>query len=224
MAQKVRVEYGRKVTDNFDSKTISGAIEVDLLDGEHWQEVYDGIYAALKTKVDGLAGKSDAPLQSQQHRNPVAPVQQPAFQPMPGENIQQRPAMEEGQVYQHPAPSNQSGGTVFEIQENAPYAFTNCKVFKKEIGTNRWGKYEGSLRIGNREQIPGDYVTAKTNEAPLIAKMQGIEEQQFVDVKGYFKAWKGNENRPEPKFDFIVQEITKTGAQSYATAASGPQL
>lgn len=225
MTQKVRVEYGRKVSENFDSKTVSGSIEVDLTENEHWQEVYDAIYSGLKTKIDGLLGAAQGdPRQSVQHANPQPqqPVQQPAFQSLPGENIQPKPmTMDEGQVYQHPVAQN--GGTVYDIVPDAAYAFTNCKVFKQESGINRWGKMEGNIRIGNRDQIPGGFVSAKSTEAPIVARMKAIQEQEYVDVKGYFKPWKGNESRPEPKFDFIVQEINKTGAQTYATSA-GPTL
>lgn len=194
MADRITVEYSRKETrkvgDDFVTMQLGGAVETDVQDGVGWPDAYEAAYVTYRLKVDTLFDES-----MPQRVSNATPTAVNNMTQLPGEKI---------------APKAASNG-IAGIVENEDRSFTGCKVFNVEVRKARTGNTWVRVRIGNRDQIPGQYVTAKSFEPLIVQKLKALEEGDFINVEGFFQGWQGNEDRDEPKFDFVVQRVEKNG-------------
>lgn len=220
---KVRVEYGRKVTRDFDSTHLGAAVEVEIDENLSYNEVYSSLYSSVRKQVDALL-EGESPTKTDWASRAIAEnTERMAPKAMPGEkisggyneNVLNTIARQTGgQV----VPFNRfdSSATTADIEDGEKVEVTKAKVFaNKQTGrvaeitpTSRGGE-RVTIRIGNRDQIPGQYITAKTFDQGIGDKMKGLRDGDFVHIKGYFDAWNGNENREVPKYDLVVQELER---------------
>lgn len=193
-ADRIQVSYSKKVSQQtgdgkFETMSLGGSVEFDVPDKVEWQEAYEGAYVTYKLIVDQLLDEA-AP------KPQVVEVQPKTI---PGETIAPKTS-----TWTAPQPP-QAVGNIEPIVEGVARAFTACKVFGVDVATTRNGKEWAKVRIGNREQIPGQYVSAKSFEPPIVNKLKALKEGDFIDVDGYFEPWKIDPN----KYDLVVQRVEK---------------
>ena len=182
---RIGVEYSRKVGRDYGSQGFRVSWEFDIPDDANIQEESGRAFAYLKQIVDIQAAESAQP-----HVTPEMSSGPTRTSPV-------------AQVTEELSQSER-------IVPNAPVAVTHCRVFKVEQG--KWSKSKVpfvKVRIGNEQQIPGQYVDAIAEDAAIMAKIiDGIQlrEGDYVDVKGYYQPWRTNAE----KFDLKVQAIDRT--------------
>lgn len=201
--ERIQVAYSRKVSlqvsdGKFETISLGGSVEFDV-NGEQWQDAYEGAYVTYKLIVDQLLDES---LPKPTVAAALPPVEPPHVvnnvATLPGESIAPKPA---GSSWTTPPPPP------VEIVANAPVAFTHCKVFNVDVKMGKNGEW-AKIRIGNRDQIPNQYTTAKSFEPQIVARLKALNEGDYVDVAGYFTPWQIDAS----KFDLVVQRIDRSQA------------
>lgn len=194
--ERIQVAYSRKVSTQvsdgkFETVSLGGSVEFDV-NGESWQDAYEGAYVTYKLIVDQLLDESLPKVA------PVAPTT------LPGENIAPKPPLPEASA---PATSSWAAppDRAAPIVPNEPVEYTGCKVFKVELKQGKKGEW-AKIRIGNRDQIPNQYADAKSFEPQIVARLKALAEGDMVDVRGYWTPWSIDAS----KFDLVVQAVDRS--------------
>lgn len=178
---RVSVEYSKKVSiqvadGKYETVSLGGSVAVDVAEGQSWQDAYEAGYVTFKLIVDQLIDEA----------MPKASVTT-----LPGEKIAPKPQSS----WSAPQPHQQ-------VQANEPVAFSGCRVFKVETALTKTNKEYAKVRIGHQD-IPGQYITAKSFEPQVVNRLKGLRADDIVDIRGYFDPWRSDNT----KFDLMVQSV-----------------
>lgn len=237
MGNSTLVNYTRKFTNklgdgSFESVELGGSVELELspiadIDEatSGWDQLADKFIETVEAKVlasaEALMGRprdetsqveqtpqtKDAALTKwvkKQVDTNTATIQK---------GITQRASQLPGERFQKPPQRQRPEVTTADITEGEAVAFDDVKVFhdnsQTKIGRTKAGKKFGMLRLGKRDEIPGDYVTGKSFDPEVVPQIEAIigdEENgpvQNVDVYGYFEA----RNNDPDVFDLVIQGV-----------------
>lgn len=105
--------------------------------------------------------------------------------------------------------------TIAEPVADGAVHFTGCRVMFNPKESDRSAKKPSvRLRIGNGEQIPGQYIDVKSFDPQMMSELLRFRQGDIVDVRGAWdKPWKTGkktaEGTDEIQWDVIVEGIER---------------
>lgn len=200
MADRIRVSYGRKITQqigsDFDTVQVGGEWESDIPEGRSMEDAYAESYDRFKVVVEAFF--EDRPKPVQPERKDTGSWghsemrESPHPRELPGEKL--------------------SGGgsepmPVVEIEEGVHTEYENQKVWEvKPVQKTTNGKDYIVARVGLKGGPipPKGYARVKSYNPFLINKIKGLREGDYVDIQGTFEGWDGREGR---MYDFVPTAV-----------------
>lgn len=151
----------------------------------------------------------------QNPRAPQPPAQRQAPPPPPPGRVPRQQGGGRSHQQQGPVP------TFADIKEGEPVYYEKCKVFKNEDRTKN--KPQRAVRIGKSgpqglpaesykpDGTPEQYTWARTFDGAVIADLENIPVQSFINVWGTWRGWSDNETRIQngepPMFDLMLEAV-----------------
>lgn len=235
MGNSVSVTYTRRYTDkgvdgSFETIELGGTSSVDLPEDVGPEDVsaaWDTLYDEFVQKVEGRALETSEAVFGKRQLVELQSETQAAEPETQDERlskwvsksvkeetdkIRNKVATIPGEKFAKPPQQTNSDTIPLEtIVEGEAVSFKGVRVFydnsQTKVDKTRAGKKYGMLRIGQRGEIPGDYVTAKSFEPDIVADIESLlgakPRPQTVDVYGYFEP---RSNNPEV-FDLVIQGL-----------------
>lgn len=198
MTERIRVQYGRKTTQqlgtDFETAHLGGEWEFDVPDGADIQAEYGKAYAVIKEVVEGFFDGGKASPKVSNVTN-VTPAPTPPARTMPGESF----------ARQAPTPSAEP---TVEIMEGNQYEFQNQRVWEVRQEVSRNNKQYVIARVGNKggDIPPKGYARVKSYNPYMISRLSGLQPGDYVDITGVFEGWEGRDGR---QYDFVPTAVEK---------------
>jgi hypothetical protein len=221
--ETIRVKYSRRLAqktgDDFETVDVGGEHEFQIGEGDEFETEYLKAYQKISNTIDTifyggtapLLGRKEEPHGFREHGFREAGTQQTTMDYQPHRSAPPRPLPQQSQQQQGSSKEyrefNRGEGTD-SILEREPVFLPNCRVWNIKEDYTKDGKPYVVVRVGNLDKIPtkNGYARVKSYLPGIMAKLKALQEQDYVNLWGYYTSWQGNEGT---NWDFTPERVEK---------------